>query len=495
MLRWIGGLLVVAALAVAAAAAVRTRDFVPAPLADLAAAAPVPDIAINAEEAAARLGQALRFQTISVQQGQPWDSAPFAAQRAWLETAYPAFHAAAKREIVNEESLLFTWEGSDPALKPMLLLAHLDVVPVEEWSKDQWEAEPFGGEVRDGFVWGRGAADDKGSLVAILEAANALAAQGFKPARTIIFAFGHDEEVSGRQGAIAMAKLLKDRGVTAWFALDEGMVIVEKYPLTDTPVALIGIGEKGYGTVRVTAEATAGHSSTPPPDTAVTLLSEAIIRIHRMPIEMKLEGGPAIDMIRALSPQLPLTIRVAAANEWLFSPVINQQLGADPRAAALLRTTIAPTMLEGGSKENVLPGRVSAMINFRLHPRDTSAEILAAAQEAVRGIPGVTVEWASPPMEASPVSSTVSDSYALISSVARTAGNNAPVAPTLVLGGTDSRHYLGVADNVYRFTPAILTDEEIAGIHGVNEKLSVANVERMIKGYVHLIAAGAGAAP
>ncbi len=493
MIRWILGLLVVGAAAVGGLAAWRTQHFLPDPPVASAALDAAPALAVNASEAAERLGQAIRFQTVSVQAGQPWDEAPFIAQRTWLETAYPAFHAVAKREIIDGQSLMFTWAGSDPALAPMLLLAHLDVVPVEAWSKDQWKAEPFAGDIRDGFVWGRGAVDDKGSLITILEAANALAASGFKPTRTVIFAFGHDEEVSGA-GAVAVAKVLAERGVKAWFAMDEGMVIVAKYPLTGTPVALIGVAEKGYATMRVTATATAGHSSTPPADTAITLLSEAIIRIHRMPIEMKLEGGPGIDMVRALGDRLPLTIRAAAANEWLFSPLINQQLGADPRAAALMRTTVAPTMLEGGPKENVLPGRATAMINFRLHPRDTTDSILATAQEAVRGIPGVTLEWTTDAANASPVSSTTSDSYALISAIARDAGDGAPVAPTLVLGATDSRHYAGVAENVYRFTPALLTDEEIAGIHGVNEKLSVENVQRMITAYGRLIAIGAGPA-
>jgi carboxypeptidase PM20D1 len=495
MLRWIGVLLLIAVLGVAGVAAIRTRDFAPQALAQAAVAPAPPSVAFDAAAAAKRLGEAIQFKTVSVQEGQPWDAAPFAAQRAWMEKSYPAFHAAATREIVNEESLLFTWQGADGKLPPILLLAHLDVVPVEDFQIPQWTAPPFGGEIRDGFVWGRGAMDDKGSLVGILEAANTLAAAGFKPQRTIIFAFGHDEEASGLKGAATMAKMLADRGVKAWFALDEGMAVVERYPLTGKPVALIGIAEKGYATLRVTAEATAGHSSTPPPDTAVTLLSEAIIRIHRMPIAMKLEGGPAIDMVRALSAQLPQTVRVAAANEWLFSPAINSQLGADPRAAALLRTTVAPTMLSGSSKENVLPGRASALINFRLHPRDSSASILARAEDAVRGIPGVTVAWDSPPSEPSPVSSTISDSYQLLSRVAQTAGEGAPVAPTLVLGATDARYYADVAENVYRFSPVLLSDAEIAGVHGVNEKLSVANVERMVRSYIQLITAGAGPAP
>ena len=329
MIRWILGLVFLAVLAGAGVVAVRTSQFKPAPIPQAAIAA-APDLKIDAQLAAGRLGEAIRFETISVQPGQAWNAAPFTAQRTWLEGAYPAFHAATKRETINNESLLFTWAGSDPALAPILILAHLDVVPVESWSKEDWTNGAFSGAVKDGYVWGRGAIDDKGSLIAILEAANALAVSGFKPKRTILFAFGHDEEVSGPQGAQVMAKALQERGVKAWFAIDEGQAIIATHPMTGGPVSLIGIAEKGYATLRITATARAGHSSTPDNDTAVTLLSEAILRVHRMPIEMRLEGGPALGMIRALAPQLPVTLRAAAANEWLFSPADQPAHGGRP---------------------------------------------------------------------------------------------------------------------------------------------------------------------
>lgn len=491
MFRWLLGLLLVAALAVGGVVVWRTAQFKPAEVPETALGA-TPQLTIDGAQAAEHLGKAIQFQTVSVQQGETWNSAPFSAQRAWLESTYPAFHAAAKREIVNGESLLFTWQGADASLPPILLLAHMDVVPVESWSSEDWTNGPFSGAVKDGYVWGRGAIDDKGSLISILEAAEALAKTGFKPKRTILFAFGHDEEVSGRQGAQSMARLLKERGVKAWFALDEGQAIIATHPLTGAPVSLIGIAEKGYATLRVTATARAGHSSTPDKDTAVTLLAEAVLRIHRMPIEMSLGGGPAIEMIQALSPQLPFTTRMAAANEWLFSPLINSSMGADPLAAALLRTTVAPTMLEGGPKENIIPGRAMARINFRLHPRDTSASIMARAQAAVKGIPGVTLEWEGTPNEASPVSSARSDSFALIAGMARTAAPDAKVAPSLVLAATDSRYYAGVAENVYRFAPALFTTEDVGSVHGKNERLSVDNLSRMIGGYAYLMAAGAG---
>jgi carboxypeptidase PM20D1 len=271
--------------------------------------------------------------------------------------------------------------------------------------------------------------------------------------------------------------------------------------MTGKATALIGVSEKGYATMRVTTIAQAGHSSMPPAVTAVTMLGEALRRINDLPVKMSLADGPGQEMIRALGDEIPLTTRMAAANEWLFSPLIRQQLGASPAAAAMMRTTIAATMLEGSPKENIIPGRASALINFRLHPRDKAADVLAMAKAAVadlsvKAAPGgvdqqVTVEWNSPPNEASPVSSTQSDSYALLAAVARGAAPDAPVTPSLVLGATDSRLYVDVAENTYRFAPMILDAPDIECIHGQNERLSIENLDRMIRGYMRLIATGA----
>src|SRR5690606_38923740 len=264
---------------------------------------------------------------------------------------------------------------------PIVLLAHQDVVPVPDDTRTNWQVDPFGGVIRDDHVWGRGAIDDKGSLVALLEAAEFLAAQGRRPARTIIFAFGHDEEIGGDRGAVLMAAELKERGIRAWFVLDEGMAALERHPLTGGPAAMIGISERGSGTMRIRAVGQPGHSSMPPPETAVSLVSEAVVRIHDMPIDRSLEGGPALAMMRALAPELSLTNRMAVSNEWLFAPLLRQRMAGDPAAQALLGTTIAPTMLEGGVRPNVLPGEATAMINFRIHPRDNAADLLRRARQ------------------------------------------------------------------------------------------------------------------
>ncbi|MGE0597137.1 MAG: M20/M25/M40 family metallo-hydrolase [Hyphomonadaceae bacterium] len=475
---------------IAGFAGYRTMRFAaPPPAADVG----VPDVAaysFDASAATMRLGEALRFRTVSLV-AETDDRAQFEQFHAWMAARYPAFHAVAQRETVGELSLLYTWAGSDPAQPPLLLLAHQDVVPVPEDTRAAWRVDPFGGVVQDGAIWGRGAIDDKGSLVAILEAAEVLAASGRQPVRTILLAFGHDEEIGGENGAVQMASLLAQRGVRAWFALDEGSAAIARHPLTGAPAAIIGISEKGAGTLRVTAVGQPGHSSMPPRETAVSRLAQAISRIHDMPIEHRLEGGPALDMMRALAPELSLANRTALANEWLFSPLLAEQLSDNPTAQALLGTTIAPTMVEGGVRANVLPGEAHASINLRIHPRDNAADLLRRARQAVADLEGVTVAWEGGAVEASAVSSADSSSYALIAALSRALLPDAAAAPGLVLAGTDARHYGDVAENVYRFQPILLTAEDLEGLHGVNERISLENYERLIRFYAGLMEAGA----
>ncbi len=477
-------------IAVAGFVGFRTFSFVAPPPPAAVEIAESSSYAVDASAAAVRLGEAIRFRTVSlVSDGE--DRAQFEQCHAWMQQRYPAFHAAARREIVGELSLLYTWTGSDAAQPPIILLAHQDVVPVPDDTRQNWTVDPFGGLVRDNAVWGRGAIDDKGSLISILEAAEFLARQGRQPVRTIILAFGHDEEIGGEGGAVLMARLLAERGVRAWFVLDEGMAALDRHPLTGAPAAMIGISERGSGTMRVRAVGQPGHSSMPPRETAVSLAAEAVNRIHDMPIERGLEGGPALGMMRALAPELTLTNRMAVSNEWLFGPMLRQRMAGNPAAQALMGTTIAPTMINGGSRPNVLPGEAIAMINFRIHPRDQSADLLRRARQAVADLDGVTVDWSEEPREASSISSTTSSSYALLAALSGDILPDAPVAPGLVLAGTDSRHYSEVAENVYRYQPIMLTAEDLERPHGLNERISVDNLDRMIRFYIGLMEAGA----
>jgi len=490
MLRLIFAGVAVVLLALAGFVGYRTYSFTaPPPPANVA----IPDTAtyeINVDAAAQHLAEAVRFNTVSLVSPTD-DRAGFEQFQAWMQRTYPAFHAAAHREVINGLSLLYTWEGSDPAQPPMLLLAHQDTVPAPADTRAQWSVDPFSGIVRDGAVWGRGSIDDKGSLVGLLEAAEYLAAHGQRPKRTIMFAFGHDEEIGGTDGAERIAATLAQRGIRAWFVLDEGLAALTEHPLTGHPAALIGISERGFATMRVHAVGQPGHSSMPPPQTAVSLVSEAVTRIHTMPIRRQLEGGPALGMMRALAPEISFTNRMALANEWLFGPLLRQRLQGNAAAEALLGTTIAPTVISGGSRANVLPAEATALINFRIHPRDNAAALLTQARHAIADLRGVTADWQGPPKDASPTSSTTSSSYALIAALSRAVMPEAPVAPSLVLAGTDSRAYSDVAENVYRYQPIMFTNEELEGVHGVNERMTLANINRMIRFYIALMQVGA----
>lgn len=479
------GLLVV----LAAVVAVRTITYKPPAGADLTQVKLAPPIAIDTAKAAEHLAQAIRFQTVSHQdkaQDQPaeWDKL-----QAWLQTTYPAIHAATTREVIADHTLVYTWKGADPSLAPIVLMAHQDVVPVTPGTETDWKHPPFDGLIADGAVWGRGAIDDKGSLITLFEGAEALAAKGFKPRRTVIIVSSHDEEVRG-QGARAAAALLKSRGITADFVLDEGMAIIADNPITGGPVALIGVAEKGYGTMQVIAKAPGGHSSAPPADSGgVAILARSLVKITDAQFPMKLDG-PGAGMLQVLAPEGSWMTRMALANRWLFEPLIIKQTAATPAGAALLHTTIAPTMLKGSPKENVLPQDATAWINYRIAPGDTAASVLAHTKAAVGDQP-VEIAWSKTPDEPSPVSSTSSEGWKAIAALAGDMAK-APVAPGLVTAGTDSRYLQGVAKDVYRFQPMKFALKDTQMIHGTNEHMTLENLDLAVQFYARLIATAAG---
>jgi carboxypeptidase PM20D1 len=368
-------------------------------------------------------------------------------------------------------------------------MAHQDVVPVTPGTEADWKRPPFAGEIAEGAVWGRGSIDDKGSLIGIFEAADALARQGFRPKRTVMIVSGGDEEVFG-QGARAAAEFLRAQGIKAEFVVDEGLVVVTDNPISGGKVALIGTAEKGYGTLKVTARAAGGHSSAPPADGGgVVTLARAVTAIAGRPFPMVFKG-PGADMIKTLAPHASFPIRMAVANEWLMRGLLVSQVAKTPVGAALLHTTIAPTMLKGSPKENVLPQDATAWINYRIAPGDTGTSVMARATDAAAGLP-VELAWNAPPADPSPVSSTSSWGWKTLAATAGAVAQ-APVAPGLVTAGTDSRFLTPVAKDVYRFQPVELGLKDVEMIHGTNEHMTLKNLERMIQFYARLIETAAG---
>jgi carboxypeptidase PM20D1 len=483
----LGLVLIFAALV--AVVLVRTYSFKPPAAADTASVKVAPPIQVDVAAAAQHLSQAVQIQTVSHQdpaEDQPgeWDRL-----HGYLQGAYPAAHAAMTREVVGKHTLVYTWKGSDPSLAPIVLMAHQDVVPVTPGTEGAWKHPPFSGAIAEGAVWGRGSIDDKGSLITLFEGVEALAKQGFRPKRTVMIVSGEDEEVRG-QGARAAAALLASRGIKAQFVVDEGLAVITDNPVTGGRLALIGTAEKGYATLAVTAKARGGHSSAPPADGGgVVALARAVTAIadHGFPMAFR---GPGAAMLQTLTPTAPFPVRMAVANAWLFKPLLIKQIGASPAGAALLHTTIAPTMLKGSPKENVLPQDATAWINYRIAPGDTSATVMARAQAAVGALP-VTLAWTKPPEEPSPVSSTGSDGWKLLAAVAGKV-TGAPVAPSLVTAGTDSRYLQVVASDVYRFQPMDFSLKDVEMIHGTNEHLTLKNLEQCVQFYARLIATAAG---
>lgn len=455
----------------------------------------LPDVpSISADIAATHLSEALKFKTITIQPGDPREGqeGPWLELQAWLETTYPRFHAAAKKKTVpNTLTLLYEWTGSDTSLAPILLMAHQDVVPVNIGTENDWTGAPFAGEIIDGFIYGRGTIDCKGNLVGIMEGVEALAKSGFTPKRTVYLLFGHDEEVSGA-GAEAGVALLKSRGVSPEMALDEGFMVIDPSPLTGTPMGFIGIAEKGYLTLNVTASAQGGHSSTPPRNSATVRLAQAIVALDKNQMDADFSKPPISELFEIAAKDMPFTQRMAFANRWLFEGMIESQMADIPAGNAMIRTTIAPTMLAGSAKENVLAQRATVTVNFRIHPNDTEEDIIAHVEKVTSHIEGIEISTGRTGIRgtgASPVSPTDNRAYKVLASVAADAGGGVAVAPGLVLGATDGRYATAITDSVYRFAPAVLTPAELTGFHGTNERMAVENMSRLAEGYAKIILA------
>ncbi len=452
---------------------------------------PAPPVALDRQALAMRLAQGLQFQTVSHQDPAQLDGEQFLALHRYLAAQFPLVHSHLKRETVNGYSLLYTWDGTEPGRKPVVLLAHMDVVPVEPGTEEKWNYPPFAGRVAEGYVWGRGAMDDKCSVFATLEAVEVLLRAGFQPRAPVLLAFGHDEEIGGERGAQQIVALLQARGVQPEFVLDEGGVIIRgMVPGMSAPVAAIGIAEKGGVSIELTVRAAGGHSSSPPLHTAVGIVSAAVERVEnsQMPVELR---GATLRFFDFVGPEMPLPLRTALANLWLFGGVVKHQLTATPATDATIRTTTAATMIDGGIKENVLPTNARAVVNFRILPGDTVASvtehvrhIVNDSQVEIRALPGAHEPTPEAPVDA--------PSFAVLARTIRQVFPDTVVAPYLTVGGTDARSYAVLTKAIYRFTPVNADPSDLVRVHGTNERLSQENFEHAVQFFVQLLKNSAG---
>ena len=444
------------------------------------------------------LAETVRLRTVSTRDDAALNADQFAQLHGLLQARFPKLHAELKREVVGDLSLLYTWQGSNPAAAPILLMAHQDVVPVAPGTEKDWTEEPFSGKIKDGYVWGRGAWDDKGNLIAQMQAIEMLLASGYKPERTVYLAYGADEEVGGLRGAARIAALLKERKVRLDFVIDEGLLITEGImPGLTRPTALIGVAEKGYLSVVLKMAATPGHSSMPPPKgtSAIAMMSAALKRVD----DEQLPGGirgVAGEMFDTVAPEMGGFSRVALSNLWLFGPVVQKQLEAGASTNAMLRTTTALTIVNAGNKENVLPGRAEATVNFRLLPGDTKEQIMTRMKDQVSAATGSDkFELFALPgaVDASKVAPTDSKQYALINRTIREVFPGTLVAPGLMIGATDSIHFGDISDHIFKFSPVRAKPEDLPRFHGTNERITAANMAELIRFYHRLLTMGAKA--
>ena len=445
--------------------------------------------AIDADATARRLAGALRFETVS-REDAPAPAAALRALHGYLRENFPRVHSSLELEVVSESSLLYRWSGSDPGLAPILLAAHLDVVPAEGEAAAGWTHPPFQGVIADGYVWGRGAIDDKLCVVAILEAVEHLLAEDYRPRRTIYLAFGHDEEIGGAQGAADIAALLAQRGVSLEFVLDEGLPIaVGIIPGIARPVALVGVAEKGYVTLALSTQAEGGHSSTPPPQTAVGTLAAAVHAVETRPFPARF-AGVADEMFGYLAEDMPFLQRTVFANRWLFAPAIEHVLSGQPETDALIRTTTAVTVIEGGVKDNVLPSSARALVNFRTLPGDEPQDVLEHVRAAIDD-PRVDIRIVGEATAGTEPAPVPSDAFDRIQRSVLEVFTDAIVAPGLMLGAADARRYSGLSSNIYRFTPVPLRPEDVPRIHGADERIAVEDFGRSVQFYYRVIRNGA----
>ena len=424
----------------------------------------------------------VRLPTVSRTEESAIDPGPFEAFLVALAEAFPLLHEHLTLSRVREHSLLFHWRGASSA-DPVVMMAHIDVVPVDDGAP--WQHPPFGAEVHERAVWGRGTLDDKGSLVGICAAAERLLADGFVPARDVWLSFGAREEVSGEDAAAAV-EVLRQRDVTPWFVLDEGGAVAHQaFPGVEPPLGVVGVSEKGTTTLELRAAGRGGHSSTPARGGPTARIARAVVRLEKRPFAGTIPE-PTLELFRRIAPHAPAPLRPLFTHASRWQPLVKRALlAAGPEPAALVRTTMAVTTLSGSPAHNVIASTATAAVNLRILVGDTVASATAHVRRAVADDSiEISVLEANEPSPLSPYDDPAFDL------LAATIGELFPDAlptPYVMMAATDSRHFTAICARVYRFTPFRMTKAQRESIHSYDEHIGVDDFLDGVRWYTRLL--------
>ncbi|MCL2719946.1 MAG: M20/M25/M40 family metallo-hydrolase [Treponema sp.] len=411
---------------------------------------------------------------------------PLVRFQGFLKDNFSAFHNSAQRWVLNPYSVIYHLPGKSKK-GAVLFLSHYDVVPAE---KEKWNFDPFGAEINEGFIYGRGTIDMKSTLVCIMEAAENLCAQGWKPEKDIWFAFGGDEERGGALGAKEAANWFKERKQKFDWIMDEGSPIAEnQIEGIDTPLALISIEEKGNLSLYLTVEQQPGHASRPPKIQAAAILGKALIKIGNKSFPYKLR--PTVEVFfKEISKMIPGIKGFVLSHTRLLGPLFFKLVATSATVQSMLKTTVAMTMLEGSAADNVMPSKVRAVINMRLLPPWTIESATAYIKKIIND---KRVQISMYEHGANPVTANYTANkfrrhgWQEIENALNEVYPGIPLLPFIMVAITDSRHYKELTDSIIRFNPQKLTPEELDRVHGHDERISIENLNRELLFYTNLL--------
>ncbi|MBQ7101748.1 MAG: M20/M25/M40 family metallo-hydrolase [Clostridia bacterium] len=443
---------------------------------------PLPAENCNVERAIEHISGAIQIPTISYPDSDMVDWSQFEKFHKFLEDSYPLIAENLEREVVSKASLLYRWKGTNSSLDAIALLSHQDVVPVSKGTEQDWEHEPFSGDVDDEFIWGRGAMDMKNHLICVMEAVETLLEEGYQPVRDVYLCFGHDEEIvaSENSGAGEIARLLKERGVRLDCVIDEGGAIlpVNIKGIINGFIAGIGIAEKGYADFEITVETKGGHSSQPPKHSGLGKPADVIKDLENN--QFKAEMLPFVkDLFDSVGRRVCYPAKLITCNLKLLNPVIKEVMKLIPPAASLIRTTTGVTMAQGSPAANVLPQTPTITVNFRQMPGTTTEDVINHIKKVVR-YKDINIRVLRT-KEASKFSPTDSRAFKVIEEICMQNNPDSVVAPYLVMGGTDACFYEPICDNIYRFAPFIVDLSLLLRTHGTNEKIPISALGEGVK--------------